>query len=81
MAVTATRKGGEQMHQQIAFSHMIVRYDTLDRGLAVVVCYATSLEEAQVLLSVFTQLAPYFAPTALYALRTIEAAGLYEKGC
>ncbi len=50
------------MHQNIQFTHLIVRYDEVDLRLAVVVCYTTSLEEAKALLSVFIALAPQFAP-------------------
>jgi len=67
------------MHQEIDFTHMIVRYDTEDAQLAVAVCYATSSEEARALLAVFVELAPSVAPTALYAIRSIESVGLYQK--
>jgi hypothetical protein len=34
------------MHQQIDFTYLVVRYDTIDYRLAVIVAYATSYEEA-----------------------------------
>ncbi|HLI08562.1 MAG TPA: hypothetical protein VKV40_18515 [Ktedonobacteraceae bacterium] len=67
------------MHQNLEFTHMIVRYDRLDLGLAVVVGYATSQQEAEMLLQAFCWLAPHFAPTALYAIREVRAASLYQK--
>ncbi len=67
------------MHQEIVFTHMVVRYDRVDLHLAVAVCYATSEAEAAALLAVFIQLAPCFAPTAVYAIRDIESASLYQK--
>lgn len=67
------------MHQKLRFTHVIVRYDNIDLHLAVVVAYATSAEEASVLLSVFMQLAPCFAPTALYAIRDIASAPAYQE--
>jgi hypothetical protein len=71
--------GGLLMHQDIELTHMIVRYDEVDLRLAVAVCYSTSLEEAEALLQVFINLAPCFAPTAMYAIRDINVACLYQK--
>jgi hypothetical protein len=71
--------GCEGMHQHLPLTHVIVRYDTLDLDLAVVVASATSLQEASVLLRVFRQLAPCFAPTALYAIRDMASAPLSQK--
>lgn len=67
------------MHQDVTFTHVIVRYDTRDVHLAVVVCYATCLAEACVLLSTFMELAPCFAPTACYAIREMTVADLYRQ--
>jgi hypothetical protein len=67
------------MHQNIEYTHMIVRYDKEDLRLAVAVCYTTSLEEAYALLAVFIELAPLFAPTAMYAIRKVNVARLYQK--
>ncbi len=67
------------MHQDIEFTHMIVRYDEVDLRLTVAVCYTTSLEEAEALLQVFISLAPCFAPTAMYAIRKVNVACLYQK--
>jgi hypothetical protein len=66
-------------HTNIDFTHMVVRYDTVDLRLAVTVAYATSLEEAQALWRAFVDLAPTFAPTALYAIRYYAQVGLYQK--
>jgi hypothetical protein len=70
---------GLLMHQDIELTHMIVRYDEVDLRLAVAVCYCTSLEEAEALLRVFIDLAPRFAPTAMYAIRDINRACVYQK--
>ena len=67
------------MHQDIEFTHMIVRYDSVDVHLAVAVCFTTSLEEAYSLLPAFIQLAPFFAPTAMYAVRDSDTAFMYQK--
>jgi len=67
------------MHQHIEFTHLIVRYDEVDLRLAVAVCSCTSLEEAEALLQVFIDLAPRFAPTAMYAIRDIRVACVYQK--
>jgi len=67
------------MHLDIEFTHMIVRYDEVDLRLAVAVCSCTSLEEAEVLLRVFIDLAPRFAPTAIYAIREVNGTCLYQK--
>jgi hypothetical protein len=67
------------MHQNIEFTHLVVRYDTIDYRLAVVVAYATSLEEAYAFQHCFINLAPRFAPTALYAIREIAVVSLYQK--
>ncbi len=67
------------MHQNIAFTFMVVRHDTIDYRLAVVVAYATSYEEAVALWRSFVALAPQFAPTALYAVREIELLSQYQK--
>ena len=72
-------QGGASLHQDLTFTHMIVRYDDVDIRLAVTVAYATSLEEAQALWHCFVALAPQFAPTALYAMREIETVSLYQK--
>jgi hypothetical protein len=72
-------RGGLLMHQDIEFTHMIVRYDAVDLRLAVAVCYGTSLEEAEALLQVFIDQALCFAPTAMYAIRDINVACLYQK--
>jgi hypothetical protein len=66
-------------HTNIDFTHMVVRYDNLDHYLAVTVAYATSLEEAQALWRAFVELAPTFAPTALYAIRYYAEVDLYQK--
>jgi hypothetical protein len=71
--------GGLLMHQDIEFSYMIMRYDEVDLRLVVAVCYTTSLEEAEALLQVFIDLAPRFAPTAMYAIRDINVACVYQK--
>ena len=67
------------MHQQIDFTHLVVRYDCNDYRLAVVVAYATSYAEAYSLWRCFVDLAPQFAPTALYAVRGIETVSEYQK--
>jgi hypothetical protein len=67
------------MHQQIDFTYLVVRYDTDDYRLAVIVAYATSYEEACALWKCFVDLAPRFAPTALYAVRGIETVSEYQK--
>ena len=67
------------MHQDVRFTHVIVRYDTCDLHLGVVVCYATCLAEACVLLSTFMELAACFAPTASYAIREMASASLYQQ--
>ncbi len=67
------------MHQDIEFTHMIVRYDGVDLRLAVTVCFATSLEEAETLFRAFMELAPFYAPTAVYTIHTVDVACLYQK--
>jgi hypothetical protein len=67
------------MHHNIEFTHMLVRYDSVDLGLAVTVAYATSLEEVQALWHAFVGLASTYAPTALYAIREISTVSLYQK--
>lgn len=73
------QKGVRRMHQNIEFTHLVVRYDAVDYRLAVIVAYATSLEEAYALQRCFIDLAPQFAPTALYAVREIAVVSLYQK--
>jgi hypothetical protein len=67
------------MHQNIEFTHLVVRYDAVDYRLAVVVAYATSLEEAYALQLCFINLTSRFAPTAYYAVRSIREVSLYQK--
>ena len=67
------------MHQNIECMYMIVRHDEEDLRLAVAVCSTTSLEEAYASLAVFIELAPRFAPTAMYAVRKITVAYLYQN--
>lgn len=73
------QKEVRRMHQNIEFTHLVVHYDAVDYRLAVIVAYATSLEEAYAHLRCFIDLAPRFAPTALYAVRSINEVSLYQK--